>query len=162
MITRKAIWLVALLLLQFCGISSAQSPSVTMLPEDLAALEQNCAMSEEALKKSLTELEDARELLTASELELTMLTQELNDSEETCAELRQMLTTLRTESARLKSELALLKAASVKASTDLAKAEQSLKATEQKYQKEHKRQARQTKMWQIIAFIAGGVALGGH
>lgn len=159
MITRKAIWLVALLLLQFCGISSAQSPSVTMLPEDLAALEQNCAMSEEALKKSLTELEEARELLTASELELTMLTQELNESEETCAELRQMLTTLRAESARLKSELALLKAASVKASTDLAKAEKLLQDTEQVYKKDRKKQVRQTRLWQVIAVIFGGVAI---
>ena len=90
------------------------------------------------------------------------LTAELNESEEICIELRRTLATLRTESAKLKSELALLKAASVKASTDLAKAEKSLQDTEQAYKKDHKKQVRKTRLWQVIAVILGGVAIGGH
>lgn len=160
MILLRAILLSALLLWPLPGISSAQSPSVMMLQEDLQILEQNCEMSEAVLQQSLKELAEAKALLTESEQELMALMAELNDSEETCAELRQTLATLRTESARLKSELALLKAASAKASAELTKAEKSLQDTEQTYKKDHKKQVRKTRLWQIIAVILGGVALG--
>lgn len=160
MILLRNILLLVVLLWSLPGISAAQSPSVMMSAEDLAILEQNCTASEAALQQSLIALEEAKALLTESEQELMELTAKLNESEEICIELRQTLATLRTESAKLKSELALLKAASVKASTDLAKAEKSLQDTEQAYKKDHKKQVRKTRLWQVIAVILGGVALG--
>ena len=156
---RKVILLFVLLLSQLCGISSAQSQSVMMSQEDLLTLEQTCELSEMALRQSLTELEAAKELLTESEQELTNLLQELSDSQELCDELRQELAKLKVESAKLKSELSLLKVSSTKASSDLMKAEKSLQDTEAAYKKERKKQVRQTRLWQVIAVILGGVAI---
>ena len=155
----KPICLSVCLLWLPCGTSYAQQQTVEMSLTDLTILEQNCTAQEAALQQSMLELEAARQLLTQSEQEMTELLQELSNSEDICAELRQELAKLKVESVKLKSELSLLKISSVKASQELAKAEQSLNAAEKAYKKDRKKQVRQTRIWQMIAVVLGGVAI---
>ena len=142
------------------SMCSAMEQRTAEQPLDLETLSENCELSAKALETSMRELEEARQLLHQSEMELTGLIQELNSSEEICTELRQELAKLKAESAKLKSELSLLKASSVKASTELQEAEKLLNDTENKYQKEKKKLRRQNRIWQIIAVIACGIAVG--
>lgn len=140
------------------GVCSAQSQAITMSFEDLTILEEHCKAQEIALEQSLTALEEARELLTDLGQELTDSAQELTESQASLAELKRELSAHKVELAKLKLELSRLKTESAQLSDTLKKANQSLNDTEAVYKKESKKTKRQTRIWQVIAVILGGVA----
>ena len=111
-----------------------------------------------ALDESLLALTEARQLLTASDEDLTMLQLSLTSSRAKIAQLQTELTAQRETSKLLLSELTSLKSESETLQQQLVKAEQYLNATEKAYQKERKINKRQTRLWQVIAVIATGIA----
>lgn len=156
----RCILLSLLLVCWPCGISCAQSQTVELSLTDLTALEANCKAQETALEQSLQELEEARILLADLTQELTESETALSESQEALTELKAELLKHKLELAKLKSELSQLKTESLMLSGSLMKAEQSLKDAEKKYKKENKKAARKERLWQVVAVIAGGFAVG--
>lgn len=156
--TKSILCFSLLVLLLGLPISSVEAAQIS--EQDLAALERNCETQEQALQTSMQELDEALKLLTESEQELTELQNALSESEADCEKLTQELLKQKAEIAKLRGELLLLKNQSAKVSEALTKAEQSLNDAETKAKSELKKQSRQKRLWQIVAVVLGGVAIG--
>lgn len=148
-----------LLLSAPASTSCAAAPmTITMSVEDFNLLEKNYTILQAALDESLQALTEARQLLTASDEDLAALQESLTSSKQKIAQLQTELQTQKDMSKLLSSELTQLQTESETLQEQLVKAERYLNATEEAYQKERKINKRQTRLWQVISFIAAGIA----
>ena len=128
----------------FCGICYA-NPTYTISESELTTLETHLAMLEsnnETLKKILSE---SGEELTAA---LNALT-----------ESQKELTTLRNELIQCKADAQSARNSLQIANEELQKASQSFKAYEKERDKTENRLRNQRNIWEVLCFVAVGVAV---
>ena len=126
----------------------------------LSEARRELTASEEQVRALRTQSEKLKEQLRASQEALTI-------SQNEAAQLSSALTAQRSEIAQLKERLTGLGSESENAASALQRANESLQSTRLEFQKNEQEHARREKrlnnkitVWQIIAVILGGVALG--